>query len=294
MQDEIVGRLANPLNAQLIVAEARRAEKAPSSDSMDLYFQAMAWFNRGAAPENLTRARTLFERALAFDPNNVDAEMNIAGIDAVIATIHAADDRAERLAAAEASLTKVLLLAPNNAWMHHWMGYVKNFTNRAAQAIAEFERAVALDPNFAIAHAHIGLAELHLGRAERTEGHVLEALRLSPRDTGAFAWQHFAGVAKLGLGADEKAVVWYRRSIESNGNFSLSHLYLAAALAHLGRSEEALAEVKAGLALDPKLSVVRDFETKGALNQEKSWRIMVDVTRLVCGEATDGFGWSCV
>ena len=35
-------------------------------------------------------------------------------------------------------------------------------------------------------------------------------------------------------------------------------------------------------------------ETKGALNQERVWRIMVDVTRLVCGEATDGFGWSCV
>ena len=43
------------------------------------------------------------------------------------------------------------------------------------------------------------------------------------------------------------------------------------------------------------LSVVRDFETKGDLNQEREfWRIMVDVTRLVCGEATDGFGWSCV
>ena len=45
---------------------------------------------------------------------------------------------------------------------------------------------------------------------------------------------------------------------------------------------------------DMRLSVVRDFETGGGLNQERVWRIMVDVTRLVCGEATDGFGWSCV
>jgi hypothetical protein len=30
------------------------------------------------------------------------------------------------------------------------------------------------------------------------------------------------------------------------------------------------------------------------VNQGRVWRIMVDVTRLVCGEATDGFGWSCV
>ena len=48
------------------------------------------------------------------------------------------------------------------------------------------------------------------------------------------------------------------------------------------------------IALRCRLSVVRDFETGGGLNQERVWRIMVDVTRLVCGEATDGFGWSCV
>ena len=66
-----------------------------------------------------------------------------------------------------------------------------------------------------------------------------------------------AGSAKLLLGADEKAVAWYRRSIESNGNYSLSHFHLAAALAHLGRLDEARAEVQAGLALDPKLTLRR-------------------------------------
>jgi adenylate cyclase len=41
MQDEIVARLA--LNAQLAAAEARRAEQAPNPNSMDLYFQGLAW-----------------------------------------------------------------------------------------------------------------------------------------------------------------------------------------------------------------------------------------------------------
>ena len=57
MQDEIVARLANTLNAQLIAAEARRAERAPNPDSMDLYFQGMAWINRGTTPEYMTQAR---------------------------------------------------------------------------------------------------------------------------------------------------------------------------------------------------------------------------------------------
>ena len=51
MQDEIVSRLANTLNTQLITAEARRAEYAPHPSSMDLYFQGAAWLNKGPSPE---------------------------------------------------------------------------------------------------------------------------------------------------------------------------------------------------------------------------------------------------
>ena len=50
MQDEIVARLAGALNAQLVAAEARRAEQAPTPDSMDLYFQGLAWLNKGLDP----------------------------------------------------------------------------------------------------------------------------------------------------------------------------------------------------------------------------------------------------
>jgi hypothetical protein len=52
MQDEIVARLAGALNAQLVAAEARRAEQAPTPGSMDLYFQGLTWLNKGLTPEN--------------------------------------------------------------------------------------------------------------------------------------------------------------------------------------------------------------------------------------------------
>ena len=64
MQDEIVARLASALNAQLVAAEARRAEQAPNPDSMDLYFQGLAWLNKGLTPDNLAQARSFFDRAL--------------------------------------------------------------------------------------------------------------------------------------------------------------------------------------------------------------------------------------
>jgi TolB-like protein len=73
MQDEIVSRLAGALNTELIAAEVRRAEKASNPDSMDLYFQGLAWFNKGVIPENVAQARSFFDCALAVDPDNVEA-----------------------------------------------------------------------------------------------------------------------------------------------------------------------------------------------------------------------------
>ena len=69
MQDEIVARLAGALNAQLLAAEARRAEQAPNPDSMDFYFQGLAWLNKGFTPDDVAQARSFFDRALIADPD---------------------------------------------------------------------------------------------------------------------------------------------------------------------------------------------------------------------------------
>ena len=68
MQDEIVSRLANTLNAQLIEAEATAGGAFAASRCDGFDFQGMAWLNKGLTPEHLTQARGFFERALALDP----------------------------------------------------------------------------------------------------------------------------------------------------------------------------------------------------------------------------------
>ena len=81
------------------------------------------------------------------------------------------------------------------------------YSNRATQGIAECERALAIDRNLAAAHAWIGMAKFLAGRNEETEEHVLEALRISPRDIRASSWMLFVGIAKFVPGRDEEAVV---------------------------------------------------------------------------------------
>jgi TolB-like protein/predicted Zn-dependent protease len=257
MQDEIVARLANALDAQLIDAEARRGEQATNPDSMDLYFQGLAWFNKGLTPENIAQARGLFDRALSADPGNADALVGSAAADAREGANFFFADRNAVLAAAEAKLTKALASVPDHARAHLNLGFVKILTKRAEDGIAECEHALALDRNFADAHSAIAIGKSLLGRAEECEAHIAEALRLSPHDTMAYIWLFIAGAAKNYLGSWEQAVALFRRSTEANRNFPLPLFQLSAALAQLGRIDEARSAVRVGLALDPNFSVSR-------------------------------------
>jgi TolB-like protein/class 3 adenylate cyclase len=238
MQDDIVASLASRLGAELMANEARRAERTPNPDSMDLYFQGMAWFNKGRNPADIARARDFFERALALDPNNLD-------------------EQAKRLASVEANLNRVLSQSPNNARAHYCLGRVKVQTKRGAEGIAESERALALNPNLASAHAVIGLAKLFDGHPEETENHELEALRVSPYDTEADVWVAYIALAKRYLGDYEAALSLYRRAKELNPNYPTGRFNMAAVLVELGRLDEARAEVQAGLALNPGFTLRR-------------------------------------
>ncbi|HEY3793891.1 MAG TPA: adenylate/guanylate cyclase domain-containing protein [Bradyrhizobium sp.] len=257
MQDEMVSRLANALDAELVEAEAQRAGRTRHPDAMDLYFQGRACWNKGMTPEYLTQARDFCERALALDAENVEAMVCWAMVVATVAGSFASDDRASQLAAAEAILTRALSMAPRHAGAHLVLGAVLMFTNRAAQGIGECERALALDHNLADAHGCIGMAKYFVGRAAETEAHILEALRLSPRDIYAYRWMLFVGIAKAQLGADAEAIDWLRRSIEANRNFPLAHFHLAEALALSGELEQARTAAQAGLALQPDFTVRR-------------------------------------
>jgi TolB-like protein/class 3 adenylate cyclase len=271
MQDEVVARLAGALNAQLVAAEARRAARTPSPDSMDLYFQGLALLNKGLTADAAPQARSFFDRALAADPDNIDALYGSGRVDSGEASANLVTDAMAAFAAAEAKVSRALSLVPDHAGGHLELGFVKISTRRAAEGIAECQHALALDRNLAVAHTIIGLGKIYVGRAEETEGHILEALRLSPLDTWAHVAMHVAGYAKNHLGDWERAVTWFRRSIEANRNFPHAYFQSALALAWLGRCDEARPAVKAGLALNPAFSISRARATWTAASADPTY-----------------------
>ncbi|UWU66222.1 adenylate/guanylate cyclase domain-containing protein [Bradyrhizobium sp. NC92] len=257
VQDEIVARIARTLDSQLIVAEARRATRTLNPDAMDLYFQGRQSFNKGLTREYMTEARSCFELALAIDPKNADAMSWTATVEAALGVLFLTDHPYEHLKAAETMALEALYLAPDHAWAHFTLALVLIHTNRVAQGMAECERALSLDRNLADAHELMGIAKHYMGRGADTESHVGEALRLSPRDIFAFRWMNTVGFAKLQIGADAEAAAWFARGIEANRNYPLLHFGYAAALALLGKMDEAQLAAKAGLTLDPTFTVRR-------------------------------------
>ena len=257
MQDEIVARIANALTTEIVSAEARRAERTPNPDAIDLLFRGYDWINRGVHPEYLSSARDCFRRALEIDPGHVDLMVSLALVDTIAALTDAFEDGSERMAEAEKLVLRALALAPRNSMAHYCFGLVLLRTRRAERAIDEQKEALSLDPNLVFAHAHIGFAKIVLGRAEEAEAHIAEAMRLSPRDPGAYIWCEFLGVACLLLGRDQEAVSWLRKSVDLNRSYPVAQFNYAAALALVGRIEEARAETRTGLARAPEFTIRR-------------------------------------
>ena len=173
MQDEIVARLASRAERSAVAAEARRASRRRARNSMDLYFQGMAWLNRGTTPDTVAQARGFFDRALAADPGNVEALVGSAFADVRDSSLFpVTDPTAAVFPSAEATLTKALSSVPDHARAYLYLAIVHIYTRRAGAGIAQCEHALALDRNLADAHDTIGFGKIFVGRAEETEAHI--------------------------------------------------------------------------------------------------------------------------
>ena len=274
MQDEIVSRLASSLRVKIIDAEAQKLAKVENPTSTELHIQGWAVVNSKTTPEAVLKAGELFERALALDHDNVEALVGRATVHTIIGAAIMGADSAAYFAKAEADLTEVLSKNPHHPMAHLNLGALYIFTGRAVEGIAECEHVLSLDRNMAGAHAFIGHAKRVLGREEETEGHVNEALRISPRDNFAFWWMNWVGFAKMRLDDFAGAVAWFRRAIENNRNYSWPHLGLAVALVQLGEMGAARAAVEQAMLLDTKINlreVRAKTEANAALEDRREW-----------------------
>ena len=184
MQDEIVTRLARALQVQLAAVEASRVKRAhpENPDAEELAMQCEAGYIRWGVTVNIAQpAFALCERALEMDGSNVRA-LAILGVrsQARAATLLSDEPKAE-LRRADEFTARALALDSNYYMAHYARAYFLAY-QRPDEAIAEAERALALNPSFLPTYVALWAANWTAGRPEKAIAYAETALRLSPRD----------------------------------------------------------------------------------------------------------------
>jgi TolB-like protein/Flp pilus assembly protein TadD len=238
MQDEIVARIASTVRFELAKAEAKKSALATDPNVLDLDARCIVSVV-GEAGLFGKEAAAACERALHADPDNVIAlSMLSLGYTMPILLGRSTDPQAD-LKRADELAARAIAVDANNPFGHVAKGNVLRVERRFEDAVAEFERALALDPNLAEAYGSLGYIQIAIGQYQNAIEFFDKATRLSPQNQQLAFWNTGNGLAYFGLQQYDQAIEWARRAIAVNPNFEGPFIILAAALALSGHDAEA-------------------------------------------------------
>ncbi len=200
--------------------------------------------NMGAALLRLGRlaeAEGYLRRALAADPAHPGARNNLGRV--LI--------QGGRLAEAVVELEEALRLAPGLAAARNNLGMARMRMGEIERAAREFARALEANPRLPEAHYNLGFALAQLRRYREAIAALREGLRRHPGDRPTahlLAWL-LATAPRPEWRDGEEALRLARRALEGEERDPVALNSLAAALAELGRFEEATRAAREALRL---------------------------------------------
>jgi adenylate cyclase len=256
LQDQIVMRLANTLNSALIKAEAAKGARSTNPDANDLVMRGLALMNEpNLQPSKDHAARTLFEQALAIDPNNAAA---IAGVAETYFTEFLfgwgkseTDYDAKILGLADRAIT----LAPDYYRPYEFKSVYLSISHRSDETVSAASAGLAVNPNQPNLYAARATGEISLGHFDQAKSDVQQAIRLSPHDPFKTIWDTNLGDIEIGAGRPEAAIVEYRKSLDAGDHTYWNYANLAASYALLGKMEEAKPFVAETLRVNPSFTI---------------------------------------
>jgi len=249
-QDEIVTRLASMLHGELIQADTgrRTTAHAPNLDADDLAMQCEA------APYRLDRAGLpgyeLCERALAIDPDNVRALVQLAMFYGMRVSRVQSPDSAGDLERANGLVSRALEIDPGYYAAHCAKATVLEGQQRVTNGVAEAERCLALNPTYAGAYRNLALLHFFLAHPEQILEYADRGIHLSPRDPQTSTFLLMKGWAYMMLEQDEEGLVWFRRAAAASPQLPTILAGLTSELALTGRDAEARTTLAQYLALE--------------------------------------------
>jgi TolB-like protein/class 3 adenylate cyclase len=257
LQDQVASSVAGAIEPKLRQTEIERASRKPAADltAYDLYLRALAQSYR-FTDEGVAEAVVLARQALAIDPSYAPAAALVGfcrGLQRVQGWGALSDEDigeacrlAQQALEAERNDAETIGQAARALFV---------LAGEAAMAAAALDRALALNPN--AAHAWMVRGSIHALRnqPEAAIEAVERARRLSPFDPYTFLYASNIAAAHLVAQRFELAIEWADRALHDQPRLVAAMRVKVAANAHLGRLDEARAELSRVLATDAKLTI---------------------------------------
>jgi TolB-like protein/thioredoxin-like negative regulator of GroEL len=236
LQDKVTRKIVAALAVKLTSDEKGRVTNTGTENvaAYDSFLQGRDHYHRQTR-DDTAKAVASLKKAIELDPNYGQAHAMLA----VAYSAAAKRGWARYLGWPDADFLakEHLRLAMQNptasvhrsaAWIHAW-----KFEHE--EAIAEAERAIALEPNNAHSYHAMGGALIYAGRSEEAIDCYKKAMRLNPHYPEQYLW--FLGLAQFCVGHLEEAATSFERARKRNPRLAVWPL--AATYAHLGREQEA-------------------------------------------------------
>ena len=248
-------RRSSPRSTQLYATENFHCQRnAPESlDAWGLVMRALSHFWRVTRQDNIV-AQALLEKAITIDPNYGQALGILASSHAMCA-YNGWADMATAVSVAERAAMAATRADGDDPWAHYALGCVHLLLRRFDDLLAEFELALNLNPNFALAQSVYGLALAFSGRWEDAHAATARALRLSPRDPFSTMYYGIAAYANFVGGKYEEAMRLASISIRLRGDHVGGHRGLTISAAMAGKTDIATAALQELLRAQPNFSL---------------------------------------
>ena len=240
VQDEITASVAGAIEPTLAKAEQQRALRKPPErlDAWEAYQRGLWHFNKYGPAENQT-AQTFFRRAIELDPTFAPGHYGYALAlqweiwffsDRPFAEVQGTPFEEARIAVS---------LDDKDATAHAVVAHMLMWRGEWEPAIAEARIAHMLNPNSSFVTSMLGCVLGFGGYHEEAIDRLRQAMRASPHDPLTWLWLLWIGCVQFYSRQFDAAVGTLRHVVRLRPGATQCHGMIAAALAYLGRLDEA-------------------------------------------------------
>jgi TolB-like protein len=257
LQDEITMKILTATRVKLTEGEISSAysKHYRGKQGFDCYLKLMEgakYLNRLNIEDNNV-GRRLTEEAILMCPENPVGYAQLSSVYLHDYVFRNTKSPRETLEKGIELAQKALAIDESLPWPHDLLCFLYSHIREYDKAIAEGERAVALDPSGSDAYRGYASALLFAGRPKEAIPLFQKAIRLNP-NAPAVTFVNF-GYALRNAGRFEEAVSELKKGIQRAPDFSIAHINLTATYSMMGREKEARAEAEEVLRINPKFSV---------------------------------------